>query len=295
MALATRSRDDAGHAPALLRVVEGRSPTAVALAALALILVLGWVDFVTGWELSFSIFYFAPVALGSWRGGSRAAVALALLSAFMWFSADQLAGHAYSRPWIPYWNASVRFGMFLALGLTLAALHGALQRANALARLDALTDVANSRAFDEQLRYHLEFARRHRDPITLAALDLDNFKLVNDTHGHAAGDDALLKVARVLTSRLRAVDVIARIGGDEFAVLLPRTGAADAVRVLEEVRAGIEAEMRSDGWPVTASIGVVTCRGEVPRDELLKSADRVLYQAKAGGRNRILAERLGAG
>ncbi|HUF13511.1 MAG TPA: GGDEF domain-containing protein [Longimicrobiales bacterium] len=285
---------NAGNAPALLRVVEGRSATAVALASLVLLVVLGWLDLATGWELSFSIFYFVPVALGSWRGGSRAAIALALASGVVWYSADQLAGHMYSRSWTPYWNAFVRFGMFLALGLTLAALRAALQRANALARIDALTGVANSRAFQEQLLYHMESARRHRDPITLAAIDLDNFKTVNDIDGHAGGDDALVKVARVLTNRLRAVDVIARIGGDEFAALLPRTSHDGAVRVLEEVRSGIEADMLRDGRPITASIGVVSCRGDIAPAHLLEVADRALYRAKADGRNRIVAERIGA-
>ena len=277
---------------ALLGLVERQSLPVVGAAFALLVIVVGSIDVATGWEMSFSIFYLIPVGLGSWRGGKWAAGVLSLVCAIAWFLADALAGHVYTRDWIPYWNSAVRFGLFLTSGLTLAALRTTLKRANELARTDSLTGLANPRAFHEELAYHLEFADRHRDPLTLASIDLDNFKDVNDTEGHAAGDRALVTVAAVLRQRLRSVDLIARLGGDEFAVLLPRTGADEALLVLEQVRGAIQEAMVREGWPVTASIGAVTARGRVPASDLLRASDQALYQAKAGGRNRVAAERL---
>ena len=283
---------DAGHTPWLLRIVDGRSALAVGLIVGALVIGLGWIDYLTGWELSFSIFYMVPVALGSWRGGARMAVLLSLVCGLSWLLADQLSGHEYSREWIAYWNAAVRTGMFLALGLTLAALSTALRRAHQLARVDMLTGLANVRAFHEALSYHLESATRHRDPLTLAILDLDQFKLVNDEHGHDAGDTALGDVADALRETVRKVDLTARLGGDEFVVLLPRTDEEGARQALEKVRHAIEEAMRRRDWPVTASIGAVSCHGRVLPGELLRAGDAMLYQAKKAGGNRVLTRAL---
>ena len=283
-----------GTAPHLLRLVERRSALAVSLLVLALIAGLGWIDYETGWEWSFSIFYMVPVALGSWRFGTTAAALLSVLCGIAWFAADQLAGHVYSHELIPYWNASVRTGMFLALGLTLAALRGTLRHAHRLARIDVLTGVPNLRAFREHLTYHLEVVTRHRDPVSVATIDLDRFKEVNDTYGHAIGDEALRIVAHVLTHNIRKVDLTARVGGDEFAVLLPRTGANGARDALEKVRAAIEDVMSDRGWPITASIGAATCHGRFAAEECLRVSDRMLYQAKAEGGNRVVVELLGA-
>ena len=284
----------AGHGvtPALLRLVEGWSLPGIVAAFTVLVALVAWIDVATGWEVSFSIFYLIPVGLGSWRGGKAAAVVFSLICAIAWFLADAVAGHEYSRGWIPYWNSAVRFGLFLTSGLTLAALRSSLHRANELARIDSLTGLANPRAFHEELAYHTDFARQHRDPLTVASIDLDNFKDVNDTRGHEAGDRALVGVAAVLRQRLRSVDLLARLGGDEFAVLLPRTGDAEALRLLEDVRSGVQEAMIRESLPVTASIGVVTTRDRVQASDLLRAADEALYEAKSAGRNRVQVRRL---
>ena len=281
---------NAGHAPLLLRTVDGRSPVAVALIVGALIVAIGWLDYVTGWEMSFSIFYMAPVALGSWRSGTWAAALLSVLCGVAWLLADTFSGHVYTQPWIPYWNALVRMGMFLALGLTLAALSGTLQRAHQLARTDMLTGLANLRSFHESLAYHLEAALRHRDPLTLATIDLDRFKQVNDERGHAEGDRALMEFADALRMTVRKVDLTARLGGDEFVVLLPRTGPDGAREALEKVRKAVHETMRGHDWPITASIGAVSCHGRMEVADLLRASDRALYRAKAGGGNRVVSE-----
>lgn len=175
-----------------------------------------------------------------------------------------------------------------------------LDRANKeldrLSRTDALTGLFNRRYFEE--RFAVEFARsnRYRAPLSCLMIDIDHFKRINDSHGHAFGDKVLQAVATVAQDTLRDVDMLARYGGEEFLALLPETGPAEALRVSERVRRGIEqlklsAEVMGDAQRVrcTASIGLATF--PVPSidsaEALLRAADDALYTAKEGGRNRV--------
>jgi diguanylate cyclase (GGDEF)-like protein len=156
---------------------------------------------------------------------------------------------------------------------------------------DHLTGVANRRTFDAAAE--VEIARWHRDPrpLSLILFDADRFKGVNDSHGHAAGDAVLRHLAARIASVFRPLDVVARIGGEEFAVLLPSTGLDDAIVAAERVRRAVEAEpVVVDGVPipVTLSGGVAAMNADTPDiAALLKRADQALYRAKDAGRNRI--------
>ncbi|MDZ7802028.1 MAG: tetratricopeptide repeat-containing diguanylate cyclase [Trueperaceae bacterium] len=178
-----------------------------------------------------------------------------------------------------------------------------LERANADLRLqarrleelsvtDQLTGLANRRALDQRLRQEVANAQRHGRPFVLALLDLDRFKEVNDVHSHEVGDRVLARVAALLVGNLRASDVAARWGGEEFALLLPDASLADATHSLARVRRALSGAPWSDlapGLNVSASVGAVAS-GEVddPAD-LLRVADRRLYRAKSGGRDRTVA------
>jgi diguanylate cyclase (GGDEF)-like protein/PAS domain S-box-containing protein len=156
---------------------------------------------------------------------------------------------------------------------------------------DHLTGIANRRAFFEAAELEIERRKRSPRPLSLIAFDVDHFKRVNDTYGHPAGDAVLRRLATVLASTFRQVDVVARIGGEEFAVLLPSTGLEAAVLVAERFRRAVEAEpIEVDGIRIacTVSGGVATMDdGSSALDLLMKRADRALYKAKSGGRNRI--------
>jgi diguanylate cyclase (GGDEF)-like protein/PAS domain S-box-containing protein len=161
-----------------------------------------------------------------------------------------------------------------------------------LADHDSLTGLLNRRRFDEELQLTLLRLRRHGGRAALLLLDLDRFKLVNDTHGHKCGDDVLVAVAKALRSRLRATDVIARLGGDEFAAIVLEVDAEAAQLVASDVVASVRGNPAVwDGAeiPVTASIGVVLLDRAMVDDQndVLVAADRALYEAKAAGRNRI--------
>ena len=157
-----------------------------------------------------------------------------------------------------------------------------------LATTDPLTGLCNRRRFLEALAAALRAAQRHRGPTSILILDVDHFKAYNDAHGHPAGDEALRVVAGVLRGCRRPEDVPARLGGEEFVVLLPATDATDAAVVAERLRAEIE----SAPWTlrrVTASVGVATGgdAGVADLDALIAAADRALYRAKREGRNRV--------
>jgi diguanylate cyclase len=162
-----------------------------------------------------------------------------------------------------------------------------------MATVDALTGVLNRRRFLEIAEDELERARRYGRPLSMIAVDLDHFKDVNDNLGHAAGDDVLAALARILQAQMRRQDVVGRIGGEEFAVILPETTGDAAVEVAERMRARVSTlKLAVGGVPltVTASLGVVQVRStDRTADEALQRADAALYQAKRGGRDRVAA------
>lgn len=188
--------------------------------------------------------------------------------------------------------ARVRSGLRLRRALTeLAAKNELLER---LALTDPLTGLANRRAFEESLTAEIHRSFRQCKPLSLLYLDLDRFKEVNDHHGHAVGDEVLMGFSDLLKRHGRRIDLAARIGGEEFAVLLPHTGRTHALLVAERIRKALESVPlgRTRSVPVTVSIGAALFQG-ASEDEgpaFVKEADAALYRAKAEGRNRVYME-----
>ncbi len=253
-----------------------------------LVMGVGALDGLTGYELAFSSFYLLPIAVVTWFGGRRLGIVASLASAVCWLAADTLTGHPYSHPSLPYWNTLIRLSAFLVVALLIAALRTAHDHEMALARTDDLTGAVNARFFSERIDMELVRAQRSGRPFTVAYLDLDNFKTVNDREGHGVGDAVLCTTVEHARRRLRKTDVVARLGGDEFAFLLPETGPDAAQAAIPKVQRSLLEAMRSNGWPVTFSIGVLTCV-EIPHtiDELIRQADEVMYAVKNSGKNAI--------
>jgi diguanylate cyclase (GGDEF)-like protein len=207
--------------------------------------------------------------------------------AIVWLSADVATRIPGSHQLIPVWNSLIRLAFFVIITLLLSALKKAIRRESALARIDHLTGAANSRCFYELAQQEIDRCQRYKRPFTLAYIDVDNFKTVNDKLGHLAGDEVLRSVAAQLTAQLRKTDVVARMGGDEFTVLFPETDQDAARFALAKVQDRLIAEMRSRHWPVTFSIGVLTCTvAPATANELVKLADNLMYEAKRDGKNR---------
>lgn len=174
------------------------------------------------------------------------------------------------------------------------------EAARDLARMDGLTGLYNRREMERILQEEVARHHRYKGSLSLILVDIDHFKAVNDTHGHAAGDEVLKFVAHMLQSSIRAVDYIARYGGEEIAIILPETSAQDALVLAERLREGIAAHpfVVQRGFddatiiPVTVSIGLASLPAEITTpSSLFEEADKALYSAKRTGRNKaILAE-----
>jgi len=168
------------------------------------------------------------------------------------------------------------------------------QKLEKLATTDPLTGIANRRKMTEQIAHELERARRFHHPLSLLMIDIDHFKRINDTYGHEVGDQAIVAVSRLLTESMRAIDLVARFGGEEFVLLMPETHGDVAVHAAERLRAAVSALIveAEDGAQValTISVGVSAADPQGAQDtpsSLLVRADKALYRAKKEGRNRV--------
>lgn len=258
----------------------------ILLLSVALILVIGVLDFVTGYDLSFGLFYTAPIILLSWYVSRPAALLGALLCAITWYFANSFEAPALIHQPVLLWNSAIRLGFFVAIVYPLNALREAYTRERMAARIDPLTGVANSREFKESAKVELMRARRVGYPLTLLYLDLDDFKTINDTLGHSAGDKLLMRIGHALKGALRATDLVGRLGGDEFAILLPDTTEDQATPVIRKIEQAVLSEANAMELTVGVSIGATTL-STLPAiiDEMIAMADARMFQAKNAKRS----------
>lgn len=174
----------------------------------------------------------------------------------------------------------------LELEETNKRLEAQIERSRLDANTDPLTQLDNRRKFESELEREISRALRYSAPLCIAMVDLDYFKRVNDTHGHATGDHALLQVAGVIRRELRASDRAARWGGEEFALILPETSRQQMATIAEKLRLAVANAMAELQLPVTCSIGISEFQRDDNADSLLKRVDAALYTAKNAGRNR---------
>ena len=165
------------------------------------------------------------------------------------------------------------------------------RKMRALATYDTMTGLLTRQAFYHDAQRYMNIAERHHEFFALLMLDLDLFKTINDTHGHHAGDHVLEYFGHFLSDHLRKSDIIGRLGGEEFGIVLPNTPIEDAQKIAESLRTNLEAHpptLHGIAIPLTVSIGLTSYTGTTPPriDQLLKQADAALYLAKHNGRNR---------
>jgi diguanylate cyclase (GGDEF)-like protein len=270
----------------MLAMIDRMSSFTRHLIAVALLIAVAYVDVRTGTEVSVQFFYLVPIALLAWYEKRRSGIIAGIIASLAVLVPSFAEGRdAFTGP-TPYWNAVVACLTFVAFALTLATLRAAVDRLAAMSRTDPLTEISNRRSFMETATRELSRARRSGHPFAVMYIDLDNFKHVNDTLGHGAGDSLLRTVGAELRAATRSTDIVARLGGDEFAILLPETKPDGAIDAAAKIRARLLASMNLGGWPVTFSIGLVSCV-KLPESfaSVVDAADRLMYSVKKSGKN----------
>ena len=262
-------------------------PKSVLLVLGVLLLVLvGVGDYLThtNYVLEFSPFYLVPVSFFSWFIGKRAGIALAVTSVVFGF----LIRLSTLPRTIAYWDALVWLALYLSSCLVIAQLKRLYVHERHVSRIDPLTRVENRRALFESAARAKNFSGRLRVPLSVAYLDLDGFKQLNDRLGHSTGDKLLCVVAAGIRKALRPTDVVGRMGGDEFVLILPESDKVTAARILGRVRIELDQAMQKRRWPITFSIGLVSFApplGSV--SEMIRAADNAMYAAKSRGKDRV--------
>jgi diguanylate cyclase (GGDEF)-like protein len=270
------------------RLLAGFSRVQILAIAACGALMVGVVDHLTGYEVSISLLYLGPVLMAAWYAGRGAGAIISLLACASWFIADAAAGQALAHPVVEAWNSLVRLSYFIVFVIFAAALRKSLSNERQLARTDALTGLFGRRAFGERLEHDLALARRRSSPLTIAYLDLDDFKVLNDTYGHAEGDRVLRTMGLVLGENRRGGDTVARLGGDEFALVFPDTDERMAQKVIAKLRQNLQKALESGPWRFSCSVGAVTFQTTPPNlEEALSAADALMYDAKSQGKDAV--------
>jgi diguanylate cyclase (GGDEF)-like protein len=268
--------------------LDGLSKPVVVTVGILLMMVTAWADYLTGPAFSFAIFYLIPIYFVTWYAGLQSGMPFAFVSLVLTIVADSRGDLELLRSPLYQWDRLGKLIFYIITVLLLARLRAAYKNAREMSRLDFLTGVSNAREFYQVAESERQRSLRYNRMLSLAFLDLDGFKGINDKYGHSVGDKVLMTVADSLSSSVRATDLVARIGGDEFVLLLPETDEASARVVMSKIQTLLTDVMAKSGWTVTFSIGVVTfTAAPVSLDAMIHAADQLMYSVKNSGKNRV--------
>jgi len=253
-----------------------------------LTLAVYWLNADTPPTARLGVLYVIPVLLVTWTEGLVWGIVFGLATITL---REAVAWDQMPAATPIHWRIGNALAYVAVVAVAMTGLQKLRKSQATLARLvtqDALTSVLNARAFVARLGQELERNRRYPRPLTLVYMDLDNFKVINDTHGHQTGDGVLQLVADAMRTSVRTADVVGRLGGDEFAILMPETDAQLADAAAKRLVASLRTVFK--GTPsVTASIGVVSCTAtDASTDDLIRRADQAMYDAKKAGKDRVV-------
>jgi diguanylate cyclase (GGDEF)-like protein len=270
------------------KFLESKGKTFNIILTIAWTTLFGVLDIITPSETSFSFLYLLPIAFVTWFAGLRAGLVFSFVCTTFW-SIHNPVGKSF----ILAWNIFSTIAIFCTVSVMLSKIQKMWMNDKALSRIDPLTGVMNIRAFYELIEYEMLRHQRESSPFSIAYLDLDNFKIVNDQYGHKKGDDLLKAVVVNLVESLRKTDVIARAGGDEFVIFLPSTGQDTIQIVMKKVREQLNKLSESKQWVITFSMGVVTCtHNDSELEKIISIADSLMYEVKNTTKNDIRFETL---
>lgn len=270
---------DAGAKPSPLL---GNAPAPLLVAsAILLVILLAALDYAAQPVFGLTPFYLAPLLLAAWAGGIRAGALTAGVSAVAVFTVDSERAYSLPSPLVPYWNAVTVLVFLMAVALFAHAYRKARDQQNADAWLDPLAECANARYFYHLANAELSRARRYGRRFSIAYVDIDGLRTVNARAGHQAGDALIGLVGKTLARSLRKLDSVARMGGDEFAILLPEADSTGAEVVMKRLTDTLSTIFEHDGWPVTLTFGAVTFNVAPDTvDDAVRAAEAAMYVAK---------------
>ncbi|NBR27061.1 MAG: GGDEF domain-containing protein [Betaproteobacteria bacterium] len=248
-------------------------------------------NYVTAFKLQLALLYSLPILMLTWAAGRLFGALLSLIVCSMWTLIDITAGRYLDNPKMLYWEWGVCLLGFMLLVLGLSALRRMLEEAHFQSRKDTLTSLVNKGGFYQIVSAEMEVCRRYRRTLSIAYIDCDNFKAVNDRYGHHVGDDLLRVISKTMQRKLRSSDLPGRLGGDEFAIMLPETSAEACRMVVEMLQQRLLQEMVDHQWPVTFSIGIATfTRMPESIEDMIRQADKLMYAVKNSSKGAIKQE-----
>jgi len=256
--------------------------------SLLMIGILAYFDYLDGPEVHLSALYMIPVYFSTWFIGFRAGTLLSLISGLTLLIDPIFYPHFYSGMGVVLMNLVSLLVVNTTFTVALTLLKNKHNELHEQLRRDDLTGLQNMKAFYELAERERHRASRLEWPVTVCFLDLDNFKAVNDSRGHLAGSELLKSTADILKGGVRATDLVARFGGDEFVLLFPDTGKEAAEVLAEKLKLELLEGFRAKDCGTTPSLGLVTfIRMPKSVDGLVHPADQLMYEAKKNGKNRI--------
>ena len=259
--------------------------------ALALLAVIGTADWRSGADTEFELAYLVPIAIGARMLKRGAATWIAVATAGTWLVVDRNTHPFVLHPAIETLHLIGQLIVFVLIGQLISKLRDRHQVEYRLARTDSLTGLSNRRAFWDEAEREMERCRRFARPFSLVYVDVDNFKSVNDQLGHRRGDEVLQALSSLLSRHVRRLDLVARVGGDEFALLLPGTDMAGASAVLEKLRAQLVQADWQSRHRVSCSMGCLTVLHPPDDvDTLVARADSLMYSVKRAGKGQFHQE-----
>jgi diguanylate cyclase (GGDEF)-like protein len=236
----------------LIQILGRQSRAALASWGFAVVGAIAALAYVAGPGLAVPVLYVLPAAVVAWFAGRAAGTGVGVTAAVLWTAVD--VAHAGTGSDLTYWNAVLRLFVLVGLAQLVAGLNTALR----YARTDYLTGIANGPAFHDEAQTELARSRRYGSPFTVVYLDVDDIHAVNQRFGHSVGDAMIRSLAVTLRRSLRSSDLVARLGADDFAILLPETGPEAAQGVLRKLETVLRDAAQKAQWASSLSIGGVT-------------------------------------
>jgi len=272
------------------RAYSFKSPHPVAITAVGLVSIAGLavLDSLSGPQVGFAVFYALAIMGVTFHAGWVAGAIMAILSSGAGLSARILYHSDDVSVAAALWNLGNELAVFAALVLVTHYGRSLLDRLAAQSRVDSLTGALNTRGVLEAFEQERARAVRNASPLSIAFIDLDDMKRVNDELGHAGGDEMLRTLASSVVATIRETDIFGRVGGDEFALILPDTDEQRALTAIQRLRGVVNGRTGDEIPYISVSVGVVTFRRDPPEaSDALRAADSLMYVAKRAGGNRV--------